>query len=228
MVFLCIDIESIPTQNQAVIDDLKFSINAPANYTKPETIEKWFAENFDAEFDKIYRKTALDGLYGEIISIAWAFDDEEASVVFRNHDESEKELLQAFFMWINTRLSLRQGKPEVISKWIGHYITGFDLRFLWQRCVVNQVKPSVKIPYDAKPWSDDVFDTKIAWTGSSQYSGAGSLDKLCTAFGIGSKGEINGANVYDYWLKKEFSKIADYNKEDVEMCRKLYKLMTFS
>ena len=227
MTLLYLDLETIPTQNKAVIDELKFSVKAPANYTKPETIEKWFAENFDAEFDKIYRKTSLDGLYGEIISIAWAFDDEETQVVYRHDTESESDLLHGFFLTISNELN-SVGRPGLVSKWIGHYITGFDLRFLWQRCVFNRVKPSVKIPYDAKPWSDDVFDTKIAWTGSSQYSGAGSLDKLCTAFGIGSKGEINGANVYGYWLKKEFDKIADYNKEDVEMCRKLYKLMTFS
>lgn len=119
------------------------------------------------------------------------------------------------------------GQRIGISKWVGHYITGFDLRFIWQRCVINQVKPTIAIPYDAKPWDDRIFDTKIAWTGCSQYSGAGSLDKLSSVLLGEGKGDINGANVYDYFLQGDIDKIVEYNKKDVEMTRQLYKMMNF-
>lgn len=224
---LYFDIETIPTSNKDVIDNILSGISAPGNYTKPETIAKWMDENAPTVFDKELRKTALDGLYGEIISIAWAIDDNPVDVIYRGKEsDKEADVLTGFLYEINNVKDGR-GNRGVISKWIGHYICGFDLRFLWQRCVINGIKPEVKIPYDAKPWDSNVFDTKIAWTGASQYSGAGSLDALALVmFGEG-KGEINGANVYDYWMRGEYKMIADYNKKDVEMCRNLYKKMTF-
>ena len=69
---LYFDIETIPTTNQAITDKIRAEISAPANYTKPESIAKWFEENAESAYQEKYRKTALDGLYGEIISIAWA------------------------------------------------------------------------------------------------------------------------------------------------------------
>jgi hypothetical protein len=226
MTLFYFDIETIPTTNKMVIDSIRESITPPGNYKKPESIAEWMATQGEEAFQQAYRKTALDGLYGEIISIAWAFGNDDPSVLNRRQGDREDELLDAFFVNISSLKTLYGNKGN-ISKWIGHYISGFDLRFLWQRCVVNDVKPPIAIPYDAKPWDDRIFDTKVAWTGSSQYSGAGSLDKLSLAiFGEG-KGEINGANVYDYWLAGKYQEIADYNVRDVEMCRKLYKKMTF-
>ena len=161
------------------------------------------------------------------MSIAWAIDDKPVDVIYRgNQGDKEADVLSGFLDAI-THVNDEYGNRGVISKWIGHYICGFDLRFLWQRCVINGIKPELKIPYDAKPWDSSVFDTKIAWTGASQYSGAGSLDALALVMLGEGKGEINGANVYDYWMRGEYKMIADYNKKDVEMCRNLYKKMTF-
>lgn len=226
MTILFLDIETIPTQNQILIKSFKDGIKAPGNYSKQETIDKWLEDNRDSEADKLHRKTAIDGLHGEIFSIAWAFDDGAAYVVYRGNNETEKFLLQSFFTQISD-IKDSYGNRAVISKWVGHYITGFDLRFIWQRCVINGVKPSVSIPYDAKPWDDRVFDTKVAWTGSGQYSGAGSLDAMSRAFGLDGKGDIDGSKVYDYWLAGRFDEIAEYNKDDVVKTRGMYKRMNF-
>jgi len=223
---LFIDIETIPTQNQLIIEDIKSSITAPGNYSKPESIQKWLDENLEIEFDKKYRQTALDGLHGEIFSIAWALEDEIPQVLFRLKGESEKELLEAFFQDLLVKKD-NFGQRIAITQWVGHYITGFDLRFIWQRCVINKVKPSLDIPFDAKPWDDKVFDTKIAWSGSSQYSGKSSLNAICEGFGYTGKGDINGSNVYDYWLKGDYKLIAEYNKDDVIKTRMIYNRMNF-
>ena len=220
------DIETIPTQNQSIIDEIKKSITAPGNHTKPESIQKWLDENLEIEADKKHRQTSFDGLHGEIISIAWAFDDENPEVLFRTKSDSEADLLNAFFEDITIHKD-QHGQRIAITKWIGHYITGFDLRFLWQRCVINKVNPLIKIPHQAKPWDDQVFDTKVAWSGTSQYSGQSSLDAICKGFGYEGKGEITGANVYDYWLAGEYEKIAEYNKDDVVKTRLLFKRMNF-
>lgn len=227
MSILYLDIETVGTNDAKVIEQLRQSIAPPGNYSKEETIAKWMEQNAAAELDKLVRKTALDGLYGQILSIAWAIDDDEVQNVHRiSYDDSESVLLDEFF----DRLfytSDKYGNMIGISKWVGHYITGFDLRFIWQRCVMNGVKPRISIPYNAKPWDNNVFDTKIAWTGASQYSGAGSLDNLCSVMLGEGKGDINGANVYDHFMRGEIEKIIEYNKRDVELCRMLYKRMNF-
>jgi predicted PolB exonuclease-like 3'-5' exonuclease len=223
---LFIDIETIPTQREDIKTDIRFNISAPANYTKPETIAKWIEENAETEFDKQYRKTALDGLLGEIVSIAWAVEDNEPQVLFRVAGESEADLLRAFFEDLQL-LTDKNSQRINITQWIGHYITGFDLRFIWQRCVVNQVKPTVKIPYNAKPWDDCVFDTKVEWSGTGQYSGKSSLDALCKAFGLEGKGDIDGSKVWDYYQAGRIEEIAEYNKEDVIKARKIYNKFNF-
>lgn len=217
-----IDIETIPSQLPNAREEAAKNLKVPGNISKPETIQKWKEENAEAE----YRKQSFDGLYGEIISIAWAVNDDDPQVLFRVKGESEADLLKGFFEDIETPIDMR-GNRAAITQWIGHYITGFDLRFIWQRCVVNQVRPSVKIPYDAKPWDAAVFDTKVAWSGASSYSGASSLDKLSRAFGLDGKGDIDGSKVFDYWLDGRYQEIADYNKDDVIKTRQLYKRMNF-
>jgi 3'-5' exonuclease len=227
MMKLYFDIETIPTTNKLVIDKVREGISPPGNYKNADTIQKWMDESGEEAFQKEYRKTALDGLYGEIISIAWALDESPVDVIYRGKESDKEADVLAGFLDAITHVNDRFGNIAPITKWIGHYICGFDLRFLWQRCVINGIKPEVKIPYDAKPWDSNVFDTKIAWTGASQYSGSGSLDALALVmFGEGKR-EINGANVYDYWMRGEYKIIADYNKRDVEMCRNLYKKMNF-
>lgn len=221
-----LDIETIPTQRKEIIDEIRSSITAPGNYTKQESITKWLEENLEAEFQKKYRQTALDGAYGEIISISWALEDQDPNVVYRDSIEPEKHILQAFFKEISN-LTDNYGQRAFITQWIGHYITGFDLRFIWQRCVVNKVIPTVPIPYDAKPWDDKVYDTKIEWSGSGQYSGKSSLNVLCNVMGYEGKCDIDGSKVYDYWLDKKYREIAEYNKDDVIKTRQIYKRMNF-
>jgi hypothetical protein len=224
---LFIDIETAPTSNKSLIKSIRDSITAPGNYSKPESIQKWKDENLDAEADKLIRKTALDGLYGEIISIAWALDDGLVKCAIRkDRTEPETEVLRQFF---NDLLHAKDshGNRTAITRWVGHYITGFDLRFIWQRCVINQFMPPVRIPYDSKPWANDIFDTKVEWSGVGQYSGGSSLDKLSQVMIGRGKGEVNGSNVFDYWSRGEVDKVKLYNKQDVIDCRELYYRMNF-
>ena len=227
MTILHFDIETIPSQKPGMLEAIRKTIKHPGNISKKETIDKWYAENADSAAMEQYRKQSFDGLYGEIISIAWAINDGPVQVAFNKSPEgSEISILEAFFDEISN-ITDAYGNRGAITKWSGHYITGFDLRFIWQRCVVNRFRPPISIPYDAKPWDAKVFDTKIAWTGLSQYSGAGSLDALSKAFGMEGKGDIDGSKVYDYWLAGKIEEIAEYNKQDVEKCRAMYKIMNF-
>jgi hypothetical protein len=195
--------------------------------SKPETIQKWKEECEQQAIDAEFKKLGLDGTRGQIFCIAWAIDDGEVYSVSSKGGAltSEASMLTVFLSNLKSSLYSTPGKPEVI-KWIGHYITGFDLRFIWQRCVVNKVRPSITIPYDAKPWSDNVFDTCSQWKGGGSNT-SGSMDAICKAFGIQGKGDMDGSKVYDEYLAGNYQKIIDYCKDDVERVRQIHKRMTF-
>jgi hypothetical protein len=194
--------------------------------SKPETIQKWKEECEQQAIDAEFRKLGLDGTRGQIFCIAWAFDDSPIhySTAHSLAGMNESLMLNDFMGSVRESSYKTQGRPEVI-KWVGHYITGFDLRFIWQRCVVNNIRPSITIPYDAKPWGDIVFDTCSQWKGNG--SSSGSMDAICKAFGIKGKGDMDGSKVYDEYLAGNYQKIIDYCKDDVERVRQIHKRMTF-
>lgn len=220
-----LDIETIPTQRTDIIEDIRSSIKAPGNYKKPDSIQKWFDENGEQAFDDEYRKTALNGTFGEIICIGWAIDDNDPMGLIRDLEKTEKGHLQAFVAAIDKILKTDHGMYHQAT-WIGHNILNFDLRYIWQRCVINDVKIPFKFPYNAKYWDENIFDTLYEWTGNNK--AGGSLDKISKALGYDGKGEINGANVWDYFKAGELQEICEYCKQDVELTRQLYKRMTWA
>ena len=222
-----LDIETIPSQREDVLKKIAQDISPPGNYKKAETIEQWEKETKPTLINEALRKTALNGTYGEVISIAWAINDEPVIGEIRRVEEPEGILLEKFMIAMRDAMSI-QSPDRHLPVWIGHYITGFDLRFIWQRCVINRVKPIASFPHREKPWSDRIYDTKIEWTGLQSYSGDGSLDALCMAMGLAGKGDIDGSKVWDYIAVGRYKEVLQYNMEDVTKVRKIHKLMTFN
>lgn len=109
---------------------------------------------------------------------------------------------------------------------VGHNVLDFDLRFFYQRSVINQIKPSREIPF-ARFRSSPVFDTMHEWTkwGRDFIK----LDLLAKSLGIPSpKTDLDGSMVYEYYKADRHSEICNYCKGDVETVRKVYRRMTFS
>ena len=225
---LYLDIETVPGQDATLLSDIAATIKAPGNYKKTESINKWLDENREIEAEKVWRKTALDGTVGEIICLAWAIDDNPVCSLGRSLQQPESVLLQDFMREIEQ--ALERPHTDVLAKptWIGHYITGFDLRFIWQRCVINNIKPTIAIPYKAKPWGDNVFDTKVEWTGLTSHSGYGSQDAISRALGMAGKGDIDGSKVWDYIKVGRYTEVEHYCRDDVETVRRMHQRMTFS
>ena len=205
-----LDIETIPTQSVAIRDRIKSDITPPGNIKKPESIQAWMDEHGEAKAAEEIAKTNFDPAYGHICTIAWAVDDGEASVAHAETAEQERDALQAFFA------SLRANHRYTF---VGHYISGFDLRFILCRAVVRCVSIPPTIPRDPKPWDGTVFDTMTAWAGSKQTI---SMDRLCEALGIPGKGDFGGADVAEAWANGEHDKIAEYCVSDVERTRRIY------
>ena len=225
MTFCYIDIETIPEQPEESAKKLiSETISAPATMKKAETIAEWhngvgkYAGVKDAAIEEAYRKTSFDGAKGEIISIAWAIDNGDIKSMSRSLGESEADLLNFFF--VDLVHFLNGNNPF----FIGHYISGFDLKFLFHRCVINGVMPPFKIPFIGRH-DKDYYDTMIAWAG---YKDRISQDNLCRALGIEGKPDgIDGSKVWDFAKAGKIQEIEEYNRDDVDKVRQIYKKLNF-
>jgi predicted PolB exonuclease-like 3'-5' exonuclease len=215
---LFIDIETIPSQREGEKDRIKENISPPGTMKKAETIQKWWDNDSGDAVDNEYRKTSFNGGLGEIVSISWALDESEIYNVHRGLGGDESDMIISFFETLERQLG-----SSSISLWVGHYICGFDMRFMFHRCVVLGISPSVRIPYNDKPWSGKVFDTMHEWAGS----GSVSLDNLCYYLGLeGKSSDIDGSKVWDYIKAGREKEVAIYNDSDVDKVRKIHHAMT--
>lgn len=220
------DIETIPAQPEAAtIAAIALNIQAPAAMSKPETIDAWhkgegkYAGEKEALIQETYRKTALDGGKGEIISIAWAIEDGQILCVSRSLGESERDMLAFFFGALRKSLTMR---PPFF---VGHNIGGFDLKFLYHRAVILGVNPG----FDLGQWGrhgSNFFDTMLAWAG---WGNRISLDNLCAALGMpGKPDDIDGSKVWDFVKAGNVARVAEYNRDDVAKIRTIYGRMKFA
>lgn len=240
-----IDIETIPTQRPDIMAEIRDSLKAdldakiaaispPSNYKKQETIDEWLAieapkirtkleSEFEATADEAYRKTSLDGAFGQICVIGWAVDKDkvERHYVKDLSLEEERNLLVSFMYW-------HDELDALMTTVVGHHVLGFDLRYIVQRCMVHGIRPATVISRaaKAKQWDSElVYDTMVQWAGAGNRV---SLDKLCKALGVVSpKCAITGANVWDYVKAGKIADVAEYCMGDVEAVRRVHQRMIY-
>ena len=250
---LYLDIETIPAQRPDVMQEIRDGLQAtldadiacckpPGNYKKQETIDAWMAEEhpkavqalrdcFEADVDAAYRKTGLDGAFGQICVVGFALEDDAPKTFYVEDWQNQKDeiaVLQAFGAYLQETIPPAEHLSTTI---IGHNVIGFDLRYIMQRCIVNKVNPHgiISRAAQAKPWETDrVYDTMLQWGGSGAKPG-GSLDKLCKALSIKSpKGDITGATVWDAVKAGRIAEVADYCAGDIRATREVHKRLTFA
>lgn len=221
---LFLDIETLPDQRPGAFDKIYDTIRPPGNIKKAESIEKWMVENGSAAAAEAHLKTSLNGIAGEICSIAWAIDDGDIVGNCRRPDTTEAWLLQHFFDCVAEKARTGEGSHQQLT-WIGHNVIDFDLRFLKQRAIVNNVKPLFLIPADSRHGSAQVFDTMKAWAG---WKGYVSQEALCNALGIEGKSGMTGADVWPAYQRGEYETIEEYNMDDVRIVRELFKRMSWA
>ena len=216
MIDIFLDIETIPNQSPEYRAKVRQTIKAPAQYKKQDSMIAWMAENAESATDEAIAKTSFDPSVGHICCIGWAVGDAPSQYYDMQRVEDEATMLDGFFY------NVREAAGVHMVRWIGHYISGFDLRFLINRAIVLGVKlpSSMILPRDIKPWSDQVFDTMTAWAGNKDRI---SQDNLARAFGLEGKGDFDGSMVAKAWVDGQHSKIAEYCRNDVETVRSIYR-----
>ena len=218
------DLESIPDPNE---DEAKAriaeTIKPPAAMKKQETIDDWhsgagkYAGAKDAAIEAEYRKGSLDGAKGQICSIAFAVED---GVVWSGSDKNlcEYNLIDSFFCTLEHQL---KGRPPFF---VGHYIAGFDLKFIFHRAVILGIRPPFELPFYGRH-GQHFYDNMQAWCG---FKDRISQDNLCKALGIeGKPSDISGGNVFDFYRAGGIERIEEYNRNDVEQARQIYNRLNF-
>jgi len=201
---LYLDIETLPADEKSY-KDLKLLFGKK----KEKAEEK--GKNV-CDFEQWLLGTTFDGSFGQILCIAYAKNEGVVEILYNENDE--KKTLEQF--WETAKGA---------DLFIGHNIMDFDLRFIYQRSIVQKVKPTLDLNF-ARYRSTPIFDTMKEWVKWANASVG--LEHLALALGIPSpKDGIDGSQVAAFYKAGKIKEILKYCQRDVETARAIYKRMMF-
>src|SRR6266851_1759755 len=181
--------------------------------------------------ERCYQLGSLSAASGRVLSIAvyrgpipgldFGVEQPQSEHVFGidedGFEQDEKTSLLAF-------LEFMKDFDCDTDELVGHNLIGFDLPFIFQRCLVHCIS--------AKPLVDlsefrvrGVFDTMHHWwLGAKRFV---SLDDVAWALGIESSktATAEGSKVFDLYQAGKLAEIREYNLNDVRVTRRVYERM---
>ena len=204
-----IDIETARVNNTLDLNSQEFDAWKYQN-------NREFPDATDVELQDLYTdKASLFAEFAKIvcISVGRVVGNKLKVKTYNNSDE--RVLLEEF----NKDLTLvHDSNPK--TAFCGHAIVGFDIPFIFKRCMINQVTPNELLDTAGeKPWTvtERLVDTKDLWKGTGFR--ASSLAVLAMALGVPSpKDDISGADVgkvYYSRAKDRVERISRYCEKDV-------------
>jgi hypothetical protein len=190
-----------------------------------------YLEDIAIEEERCYQLGSLSATSGRILSIAvhegpvagidFGFEQPQSERVFginaEGEEEDEKKALLRFLEYF-------KNFDSETDELVGHNIIGFDLPFIFQRCLVHCIsaKPLVDLSeYRVR----GIFDTMHHWWLGAKRNV--SLDDVAWALGIESSktAEVEGSKIYDLYQAGKLAAIREYNLNDVRVTRKVYDRM---
>ena len=224
-----IDIETIPLPGfkERAAQRLKRSIER--GRMSEEQQQRYF-EDQATEEDRAFRSGSLAATSGRVLSMAVHIGSivaEEIEGITQSESEHafgidsdgqeqpEPKALVDF-------LSLMSSFDPDVDQIVGHNILGFDLPFIFQRCLVNRIEigPLAAVTdFNARC----VYDTMHQWWLGSRNRVA--LDDLAWVLGIESSktDEVEGSRIFDLYEAGRLLEIREYNLNDVLVTRKVYE-----
>ena len=201
-------------------------------YMRLEQQERYL-EDIAAEEERVYQLGSLNATSGRILSIAVhvgpvpGFEIEGLTSKQSEHafgidkegnERGEAQALKDF-------LALMSDFDVECDELVGHNIIGFDLPFIFQRCLANNIaaRPFVNLgEYNVR----GVFDTMRAWWLGDRRSRV-SLDDIAWTLGLESSktADVEGSRVFDLYQAGKLLEIREYNLNDVRVTRKVYERM---
>ena len=191
-----------------------------------------YLEDIAAEEERVYQLGSLNATSGRILSIAVhvgpvpGFEIKEISTDQKEYafgidaDGDEQEESHA----LNDFLRLMSDFDPECDLIVGHNVINFDLPFIFQRCLANDI--SVKPFIDLSEFNvHGVYDTMRAWWLGGRNRVA--LDDVAWALGIESSktADVEGSRVFELYQAGKLAQIREYNLNDVRVTRKIYERM---
>lgn len=178
----------------------------------------WFQGRFpelggDKDVEFMFKdKSALFPEFGRIVCFSFGLFKDGQFVVNSYADTDESDILRK-------AKKVLERAEELNMFLVGHNIKKFDVPYIANRMVINDIDPPKILPDDSvKPWETRLIDTKEVWQ-RNNYSALASLDLVCVCLGIDSpkNGEVFGSNLHDYyWSNTQPQKeIKEYCEKDV-------------
>ena len=191
-----------------------------------------YLDDIAAEEERSFAMGSLSATSGRVLSIAVhvgavaglefiGIEQSSTEHVFgldpEGFEQGERKALFDF-------LELLKGFDSEADELVGHNIIGFDLPFIFQRCLVQgiKVRPFVNLgEHNVR----GVFDTMHRWWLGARRTI--SLDDLAWALGIESSktSEVEGSKVFDLYQAGKLDLIREYNLNDVRVTRQVYERM---
>ncbi len=215
---IVIDIETVKCAQQKQIDFLLANVKADSRLKDAAKI----AADIEEKRSEVIDKTSLDGSFGRILCASVC--DADTGVIYSMSSPVVDEVAVLTELVSTVERIVNEGTQTPMRPIIiGHNIL-WDLRFIAQRCAANFVKFDKRhLPFDAKPWGENVVDTMVAWAGAGNRI---TLDKLCMALGVESpKSEMDGSMVGKFFEEGRLAEIVKYNRDDVAATLACYMRM---
>jgi predicted PolB exonuclease-like 3'-5' exonuclease len=209
MTTIYLDIETLPAAWTDEQVDAHAAASVPGNYTKPESVAKWIAENRQ----EAWLRTALDWRHARICAIGVIVEighDVQERTVAMLDEHGERKMLGEL------DAIMEQYAPDTI---VGHNVIGFDLPRL--HIAAARTLPSLaRRLADYRGHRHAVVDTMRLAMGAERCR----LGDLAIALGLEGKSG-DGSQVWDLWLADCRDEIAAYCLQDVEVTRAVYRAL---
>lgn len=217
---LFLDIETV--RNQETLDPNSPEYDAWEYKENREGL--WEQEDLIQSYED---KAALYPEFAKIVCISMGMIVDGILYVQSYSNEDEETLLRAFNRDLERTIAATKN-----LKIFGQAIIGFDIPFIFKRCMVNRVTPCpILETAGEKPWTvtERFLDLKDLWKGTSFNSA--SLIATAVALGVPhSKDDISGKDVGKVYYKegKEgLSRIVHYCEKDVLTTANIFKALRF-
>jgi predicted PolB exonuclease-like 3'-5' exonuclease len=163
---------------------------------------------------EIIKKLSLSAVTAKIICLCYTIEPSVSGTIEVLQGE-ETDIIKGFWKIV----------PDC-NLFVGHNILDFDMRFIYQRSVIHNIKPSRDIPF-TRFRNAPIYDTMQEWSKWGREHA--SLDSLAKALGIPSpKENLDGSKVYPYYRAGKIAEIVEYCKRDVDSVRQVYRRLTFT
>ncbi len=224
-----------PAMDDSELVRFKQNLKAPGTMKKQETIDAWVEENW---LEK-YKKMAVDPNKLDIATFAFNFNKTETKCLI-NLERKNGEILKVFYDELKSYV-LKVSQEEEIEieeedlvddeflkfvsiRWIGFNIRNFDLDILWKNAIKYKLYNLARL-IPRKKYDTNVVDLMEVFNGSRSHEFI-SQKAVCEFLEIdGKPDDIDGSQVYDYWMAGQHDKIAEYNIFDVDTVIKMTELL---